>query len=71
MRLGPRSINDNRLNWVRTPEDGACALVIAIIELAHRDAELCPDALAPRSRVKAEYHRAHARWFLTGLEEYF
>lgn len=71
MRLGPRSINDGKLNWVKTPEDGACALVIAIIELARRDAEVRPEELAPRSQARAQYEQAHARWFLTGLEEYF
>lgn len=71
MRLGPRSINDGKLTWVKTPEDGACALVIAVIELARRDADLCPEALPKRDHNLAVYHRAHARWFLTGLEEYF
>lgn len=71
MRLGPRSINDGKLTWVKTPEDGACALVIAIIELARRDASLCPEELPKRDRNLAVYHRAHARWFLTGLEDFF
>ena len=71
MRLGPRSINDGKLTWVKTPEDGACALVIAVIELARRDAEICPEALKRKDQNVAAYHREHARWFLTGLEEYF
>lgn len=70
MRLGPRSINDGKLTWVKTPEDGACALVIAVIELARRDAEVCPEELK-KDRNVAAYHREHARWFLKGLEEYF
>lgn len=49
--------------WIMTPEDGAFALLIAVIEQARADA-------ASTSRQSVDnYHRLHAIWFLTGIEK--
>ena len=50
--------------WILTPEDGAYALLIAVIEQARAD------AASTSHRSVDNYHRVHAIWFLTGLQEF-
>lgn len=56
-------------HWVRTPEDGVYALLIAVVELARRDAKLNPGKYANQeTATKAQHAKDTADWFLGHLE---
>lgn len=56
-------------HWVRTPEDGFFAVLIAVIELARRDAKLNPGKYKdPEAVTEAQDALDTAEWFLGHLE---
>jgi len=61
-RQGHKPATGDR-EWILTPEDGAFALLIAVIEQARSD------AANQSSRSVDNYQRQHAIWFLTGLDK--
>ena len=69
MRRNGRKCAYGSVEWVKSPEDGYFALLIAVIEQARADAAICPDALPIRHRSMANYDKAHAAWFLRGTEK--
>ena len=61
-RQGHKPATGDR-EWILTPEDGAFALLIAVIEQARSD------AASQSSRSVDNYQRQHAIWFLTDLDK--